>query len=453
MFKKVVIANRGDVTSRIIRTLRTLGIQSVAVYSKADEHAPYLRNADETYFIGESKASESYLNQDALLDVIQKSGADAVHPGYGFLSENAVFARRVQEMGVCFIGPSPKFLEQMANKSHARDLMRSLGLPVGLGSPVLGYKEEELIQASREIGLPVLVKPAGGGGGIGMYPIYKEEDVVSTVERARKMAMRTFSSDEVYFERYMENPRHIEFQVIADQHGDVRHLFERDCSIQRRHQKVIEEAPAPNRSENLTKLAKTITDVLQKLGYDNIGTVEMLFDEDGSYSFLEMNTRLQVEHAVTEEITGIDLVEAQIRAAAGEKLADFLPDHIERKGHAIEARVYAEDPNRFLPSPGPLRKFNPPVNNGIRVETGYEKGSVVTPFYDPMIAKVIVHDITRKGAIEQLTKALTQFEVEGIKTNLPFLIHVLQSNEFSSGNVHTNLVSLIGNRLLEKGGI
>jgi acetyl-CoA carboxylase, biotin carboxylase subunit len=440
MFKKVVIANRGDVTSRIIRTLRAMNIQSVAVYSKADEHAPYLKDADETYLIGPPKASDSYLNQDAILQVIRESGADAVHPGYGFLSENASFARRVQEQGVCFIGPSPEFLEQMANKSQARELMKKLGLPVGLGSPVLGYKEEELIQASRAIGLPVLVKPAGGGGGIGMYPIYKEEDVVSTVERARDMAMRAFSSDEVYFERYMENPRHIEFQLIADQHGNVRHLFERDCSIQRRHQKVLEEAPAPYRTEDLTRLAVTMTEVLQNLGYDNIGTVEMLFDEDGSYSFLEMNTRLQVEHAVTEEITGIDLVEAQIRAAAGEKLSDFLPVRIERKGFAIEARVYAEDPNRFLPSPGPLHRFRPPIREGIRVETGYAEGSVVTPFYDPMIAKVIAHNVTREDAIKHLKEALEDFEIDGIKTNLPFLIHVLQSEEFTSGNIHTNLV-------------
>ncbi|WP_246197195.1 acetyl-CoA carboxylase biotin carboxylase subunit [Cytobacillus depressus] len=443
-FHKVVVANRGDVARRAIRALRTLGIRSVAVYSEADAGAPYLAEADEAYLIGEAQAQASYLNQDALLKVLKDTGADGVHPGYGFLSENTEFAARVENAGARFIGPAPRWIDAMSHKSQARELMAKYGMPIGLGSGILSDVQEEIIAQGRQIGFPVLVKPAGGGGGIGMLPAHDEEELLKVVERARSLAFRSFSNNQVYLEKYMVQPRHIEFQILGDQHGGVQHLFERDCSVQRRHQKIIEEAPAPavDRKE-IDGLAQQITKVLQDIGYDNIGTVEMLRGSDGSYSFLEMNTRLQVEHAVTEEITGVDLVVAQIRSAAGERLSNILPANIERNGHAIEVRVYAEDPKNFFPSPGKLNTFRTPSGNGIRVETGYAEGMTVTPYYDPMIAKVIAHAENREKTIEILTESLKEFDVSGIKTNIPFLLKSLASEQFRAGEVHTGLSSTI----------
>lgn len=443
IFKKVLIANRGDVTRRVIRTLRLLGIKSVAVYSKADAGLPYLEEADEVYPIGESRAQSSYLNQEVLLEVIKQSGADAVHPGYGFLSEDVTFASRIQNMGARFIGPSTQWLETMANKNTARKMMASYGMPIGSGSGIIGDDLNAIQAEGQRIGYPVLVKPAGGGGGIGMLSANNGDELVKAVQQAKSLAMRSFANDEVYLEKYFINPRHIEFQILGDSYGDVCHFFERDCSVQRRHQKVIEESPAVGiHSDELASLAQTITNVLKDMKYDNIGTVEMLRGNDGSYSFLEMNTRLQVEHAVTEEVTGIDLVAAQIRSAAGEKLSSILnPSQLKQQGHAIEVRVYAEDPHTFFPSPGKLNEFRPPVGEGIRVETGYAEGTMVTPFYDPMIAKVIVHAETREKAINQLIDALKTFAISGVKTNIPFLINTLSSEAFQSGAIHTGLVT------------
>ncbi|OLS40721.1 biotin carboxylase [Bacillus sp. MRMR6] len=437
-FTKVVVANRGDVARRIIRALTTLKISSVAVYSEADASAPYLSEADEAYCIGPAPALSSYLNQDAILKVIKKSGADAVHPGYGFLSENWEFAKKVEENGVCFIGPSYNWIRDMGNKNLARNMVQKYGMPVAQGSDTLGTDMEEILNEGRRIGFPVLIKPAGGGGGIGMLPAHNESELKTMVERARFLANRSFNNDQLYMEKLFVKPRHIEFQVLADRYGNVQHLFERDCSIQRRHQKVIEESPSPNVRE-IDRLAEQIQSVLERMGYDNIGTVEMLRGNDGSFHFLEMNTRLQVEHAVTEEITGIDLVISQIKLAAGESLSDVLPETIERNGHAIEARVYAEDPVTFFPSPGRLTVFRPPVDSSIRIETGYQEGMEVTPYYDPMIAKVIVHENTRNLAIKKLQQALLQFDIQGIKTNIPFIIDMLKTEEFLSGNVHTGL--------------
>ena len=441
MFHKVIVANRGAVASRVLRALNEMGIRSVALYSEADAGAPYLAMASETYAIGPPPARESYLNQDLILDIIRQSRADGLHPGYGFLSENASFAQRVIDAGAHFIGPSPKWIDAMGHKTKARELAAQHGMPMSKGSPVLPMDNDLILQAARDIGYPVLVKPAGGGGGIGMLPAKDEAALLETVERSRSMASRGFGNAEVYLERLFERPRHVEFQILGDQHGNVAHLFERDCSTQRRNQKVIEEAPGPNiPRDKVNAVAEHITGILRKIGYDNIGTVEMLMGADGSFNFLEMNTRLQVEHGVTEEITGVDLVKAQIRSAAGEKLSDILPAKIEIQGHAIQARVYAEDPKNFFPSPGKLNVFRPPMDGSVCVETGFAEGRDVTPHYDPMIAKVIAHAPTRAAAIDKLIGALEAFEIQGLKHNLPAVIAILKSEPFRAGDVHTGLI-------------
>jgi acetyl-CoA carboxylase, biotin carboxylase subunit len=441
MFNKVLVANRGAVASRVLRALNEMGIKSVAVYSEADAGAPYLEMASETYAIGPAPARESYLNQDTIVDVARKSGVDGIHPGYGFLSENAGFAEKISAAGVRFIGPSPRWIDAMGHKTKARELAAQYGMPMSKGSGVLPADADAVMAAAREIGFPVLVKPAGGGGGIGMLPAKDETQLLDAVERSRSLASRGFGNAEVYLERLIERPRHVEFQVLGDQHGALRHLYERDCSVQRRNQKVIEEATAPNVPRaKIQEVADHIAGIMQKMGYDNIGTVEMLLGADGAFSFLEMNTRLQVEHGVTEEVTGVDLVKAQIRSAAGERLADILPQKIETHGHAIQARVYAEDPKNFFPSPGKLTVFRPPQDKSVRVETGFAEGRDVTPHYDPMIAKVIVHADTRSGAIDKLIDALEAFEIQGLKNNIPAVLGILRSEQFRAGDVHTGLI-------------
>ena len=441
MFSKVVVANRGAVAARVLRALHEMGIKSAAVYSEADYGAPYLEMASEAYAIGAAPARDSYLNQDVLLDVIKRSGADGVHPGYGFLAENAGFAQRVGDAGVRFIGPSPQWIDAMGHKTRARELAAQHGMPMSKGSDVLPAEPAAILAAARAIGYPVLVKPAGGGGGIGMLPAKDESELLAVVERSRSMASRGFGNAEVYLERLFERPRHVEFQVLGDRHGAAVHLFERDCSVQRRNQKVIEEAPGPALDRpQVDAVADRIAAIMRAIGYDNIGTVEMLMSAGGEFSFLEMNTRLQVEHGVTEEVTGIDLVVAQIRSAAGEKLGAILPQTIAVTGHAIQARVYAEDPKSFFPSPGKLTVFRPPQDHTIRIETGYAEGRDVTPYYDPMIAKVIVHAASRDAAIERLAQALGAFDIKGPKTNIPAVLMILRSEQFRSGQVHTGLL-------------
>lgn len=441
MFNKILVANRGAVAARVLRALNAMGIQSVAVYSEADAGAPYLAMASETYAIGPAAARESYLDQDKILDVMKRSQADGLHPGYGFLSENAGFAQRVLDAGARFIGPSPKWIDAMGHKTRARELAATYGMPMSQGSDVLPANPEAILAAARAIGFPVLVKPAGGGGGIGMLPAKDESELLQVVERSRSMATRGFGNAEVYLERLLERPRHIEFQVLGDQHGNAVHLFERDCSTQRRNQKVIEEAAAPDLSrEEATAVADKIAGIIRKMGYDNIGTVEMLRGADGSFNFLEMNTRLQVEHGVTEEVTGVDLVQAQIRSAAGLRLTEILPEKIEIRGHAIQARVYAEDPKNFFPSPGKLTVFRPPQSDGVRVDTGFEQGRDITPHYDPMIAKVIARADTREAAIDKLIDALEAFEIQGLKNNIPAVVAILRSEPFRAGRVHTGLI-------------
>lgn len=441
MFSKVLVVNRGAVAARVLRALNAMNIPSVAVYSEADHHAPYLEMASQTFAIGSAPARESYLNQDTLIDVLRQSGADGLHPGYGFLSENAGFAQKVIDAGSSFIGPSPKWIDAMGHKTRARDIAAQYGMPMSQGSDVLPDDNDAIIAAARKIGFPVLVKPAGGGGGIGMLPAKDEAELLTAVERSRSMASRGFGTTEVYLEKLIERPRHVEFQILGDQHGGAMHLFERDCSTQRRNQKVIEEAPGPEiPRDKAVAVADQIAGIMRTMGYDNIGTVEMLLGADGSFNFLEMNTRLQVEHGVTEEVTGVDLVRAQIRSAAGEKLGDILPGKAEIKGHAIQARVYAEDPKNFFPSPGKLTVFRPPEGEGIRVDTGYAEGRDVTPHYDPMIAKVIVRAATREAAINKLIEALGGFDIQGLKHNIPAVINILRSEQFRAGRVHTGII-------------
>ena len=445
MFKKVLVANRGAVAARIIRALREMGIPSVAVYSEADSDLPYLAEADEKVSIGASPATQSYLNIDAILAAASATKADALHPGYGFLSENPEFARRVIQAGLIFIGPSPEWIESMGHKTQARKLMMKHDMPMCQSSEVLQGNLQEKCRRAADIGFPLLIKPAAGGGGIGMIAVHSPEALPEALEKAEGLAQRSFGSAELYAERLFVRPRHIEFQIIADNYGNATHLFERDCSIQRRHQKVIEEAGAPAIDPHeITAMTDSIVRIMKDIKYNNIGTVETLYDADAGFSFLEMNTRLQVEHGVSEEVTGVDIVKSQIALAAGKGLFDVVPKDLGApKGHAIQARIYAEDPWRSIPSPGLLKVFRMPKGPGIRIETGYGEGNRVSPYYDPMVAKIIAHGSDRDSAIDTLRDALLSTQIEGIKTNIPFLLAALSDPTFCQGIVHTNLASEI----------
>lgn len=443
--RRVLVANRGAVAARVIRTLRRLGIESVAVHSEADAELPYVRAADHAVGIGPAPAQQSYLNQARLLEVARETGVDAVHPGYGFLSENADFADAVQQQGLCFIGPSPHWIRALGHKTQARAFMAEQGMPQAASSPVLAGIDEAQAAAAR-IGYPVLIKPAGGGGGIGMLPAHDARELTAAWAKASGIAAKFFGTSELYLEKLIKAARHIEFQVLADHHGEVRILFERDCSVQRRHQKVVEEArPVGIPEAELADMRTLLSSLLSRIRYDVIGTVEMLYTPQDGFVFLEMNTRLQVEHAVTEEITGVDIVEAQIRLAAGERMDAVLSTHPRPSGHAIEARIYAEDPVRFLPSPGLLTRFELPTDDGVRVETGYAPGASITPFYDPMIAKLVTHGSDRMDAIERLRAALAQTHIEGVKTNIPFIQRVLTHADFVSGRIDTDIVQRVLN--------
>lgn len=448
MFKKILVANRGAVAARIIRALQDSGIQSVAVYSHADADLPYIAQADERVCIGEAVARQSYLNVDAIVNAACATGADAIHPGYGFLSENAEFARKVMQAGKVFIGPAAKWIESMGHKTQARELMKQHAMPMCQSSQVL---HGDLAQQSRQaaaVGFPLLIKPAAGGGGIGMLSVHSPEQLPAALEKARGLAQRSFGNGQLYAEQLFERPRHIEFQIIADNYGNAIHLFERDCSIQRRHQKVIEEAGAPAiERATILSMADTAAHIMKTIQYNNIGTIETLYDQNRGFSFLEMNTRLQVEHGVTEEVTGVDIVKSQIALAAGQRLSDVIPADLQPpKGHAIQARIYAEDPWRWIPSPGLLEVFRLSAGPGIRIETGYAEGNRISPYYDPMIAKVIAHGANRRQAIARLSEALSDSVVEGIKTNIPFLVAALQDNDFQEGKIHTQLADDIVKR-------
>lgn len=443
MFRKVLVANRAAVAHRVIRALREMGIPSVAVYSEADADLPYWKEADEAYLIGPAPAQASYLNQERILQVALETGADALHPGYGFLAENADFAETVENAGIKFIGPRPELIRTLGHKTGARDLMRGHGMPMTESSGVL-TDIEAMRSAASSLGYPLLLKPAGGGGGIGMLPLRSEADIEPAWTQARALAERFFGQADLYLEQLIEDPRHIEFQFLADRYGNVRCIFERDCSTQRRHQKVIEEAPAPALDrEQVQAMAARLETILAALNYDVIGTVEMLYTPRSGFVFLEVNTRLQVEHAVTEVVTGVDLVQAQIRLAAGARLEEILPEEPVLRGHAIEARIYAEDPLRFIPSPGKLKKFLPPEMEGVRVETGYCSDVRVSSYYDPMLAKVIAWGETRERALDRLAEALQAFQIEGPKNNIPFILQVLENPEFRAGVLSTSMVERV----------
>jgi 3-methylcrotonyl-CoA carboxylase alpha subunit len=447
LFRKLLIANRGEIAVRVMRTARRLGIATVAVYSDADANAAHVAAADEAWRVGPPPARESYLDIEAILAAARKSGAEAIHPGYGFLSENANFAEACAAAGVVFVGPPPAAIRAMGLKDRAKVLMAKAGVAVVPGYQGDDQSPARLAQAAKETGFPVLIKAVAGGGGKGMRRVDAAAEFEAALESAKREALSAFGDDRVLIEKYVSRPRHVEVQVFADRHGNAVHLFERDCSLQRRHQKVIEEATAPGMSEAMrAKMGAAAVKAAEAVGYVGAGTVEFIADaSDGlredRFWFMEMNTRLQVEHPVTEAITGLDLVEWQLRVAAGERLPKGQGD-LRPHGHAIEARLYAEDPQReFLPSVGRLEHLRLPKEaNGIRVDTGVREGDDVTMFYDPMIAKVIAWDSTREGAAAKLAEALAQTEVAGVRTNAGFLVRLLMRPEFLAGDIDTGLI-------------
>ena len=433
MFKKVLIANRGEIALRIHRACKEMGIKTVAVHSKADENSMVVRLADESVCIGPASAKDSYLNIPAILTAAAITGAEAIHPGYGFLSENAEFARMVEEHGFVFIGPKPEHIDSMGDKVTAKETVQALGLPVVPGSAGALTSVEDAKKTAEEFGLPVIIKAASGGGGKGMKVVRKMEDLSELYSTARSEAKANFGDDTVYMEKFLEKPRHIEIQVFGDGRGGGVHLGERDCSIQRRHQKVIEEGPSPVLTdEQRAYIGGLSADVVRKMGYRGAGTFEFLF-EDGKFYFMEMNTRIQVEHPVTEMITGIDLVVEQIRIAAGEELT-FQKDHIRLRGHAIEIRVNAEDPKTFAPSPGKITEYHAPGGLGVRMDSAIYKGYSIPPYYDSMVGKLIVHGRNREECLRRLNRAIDETVIEGIKTSLPLQKWIIAQDDFKNGN-------------------
>ncbi|MAQ14297.1 MAG: acetyl-CoA carboxylase biotin carboxylase subunit [Sandaracinus sp.] len=441
-FSKVLVANRGEIAVRVMRTLREMGIRSVAVYSEADRDALHVRMADEAVAIGPAPSRESYLVGEKILEACRKTGAEAIHPGYGFLSENAGFARACEAAGITFIGPDASAMEAMGSKTAAREKMMAAGVPVVPGANVT--EPEALKKAAEELGYPVMLKASAGGGGKGMRLVEKAEDLVDSFERARSEAANAFGDDTVYIEKAIVGPRHIEIQVLADSHGNCVHLFERDCSIQRRHQKVIEESPSPFGLADDAKIAEmgeVAVQAAKAVDYRGAGTVEFLMGSDGSFYFLEMNTRLQVEHPITELVTGMDLVREQVRVAAGEELG-YDQSAVTRRGHAIECRVYAEDPDRgFMPSPGPIEVLRRPTGPGVRDDSGTYEGSEVPSHYDPMVSKLCVWAATREQAVQRMRRALSEYVVTGIKTSVPFHLRVMDHPDFVAGEYDTGFIA------------
>jgi acetyl-CoA carboxylase biotin carboxylase subunit len=433
LFRKILIANRGEIALRIQRACRELNIPTVAVHSTADADAMHVRLADESVCIGPPPARESYLNVAAILSAASITGADAIHPGYGFLSENAGFAEMVEAHGVTFIGPSPAHIRMMGDKIAAKAAMASLGVPLVPGSDGAVVDLETAQAVAKRIGYPVMIKAAAGGGGRGMKVALDPAGLENALRMARTESQAAFGNDAVYIEKYLDRPRHIEMQILADEHGSVVHFGERDCSLQRRHQKLLEEAGSPAISpETRDALGKVATDALKQLGYRNVGTLEFLY-QDGQFAFIEMNTRLQVEHPVTEMVCGVDLVREQIRIATGETLGYGQSD-IRFSGHAIECRVTAEDPETFVPSPGRVTAFHAPGGLGVRVDSALYAGYIVPPYYDSMVAKLIVHAPTRLDAINRLRRALDEFAIMGIKTTIPLHRRIVDDHDFQAGD-------------------
>jgi acetyl-CoA carboxylase biotin carboxylase subunit len=438
--RKILIANRGEIAVRVIRACSELGIRSVAVYSDPDRASLHVRKADEAYHIGPAPARESYLSIEKIINTAKQCGTDAIHPGYGFLSENAAFAQACSDAGIKFIGPKASAMQIMGSKTDARRAMEAAGIPFVPGSSH-GLTYDEAVRVANQLGYPVMLKAAAGGGGKGMRLVRAAAELKSAYESASSEAARAFSSEEVYLEKFIEQPRHIEVQVFGDEHGNLVYLGERECSLQRRHQKVIEEAPSPVVDEGMRRrMGETAVQVARTAGYTNAGTVEFLVDADKNFYFLEMNTRLQVEHPVTEFVTGLDLVQLQIHIAAGEKLP-FTQDEIKMRGHAIECRVYAEDPdNNFFPSPGRITRLISPSGPGIRRDSGMYEGWTVPLEYDPLLAKLIGYAQTRDEAIARLQRALVEYFVGGIKTNISLFRRILRDPEFQAGNIDTGFL-------------
>jgi acetyl-CoA carboxylase biotin carboxylase subunit len=440
MFKKIVIANRGEIAVRVIRACRELGVRSVAVYSDVDRDALHVRYADEAYHCGEPRASESYLRMDRILEIARESGAEAIHPGYGFLAENGDFADLCAAAGIAFVGPSGDVMRAMGDKVRARETMQKAGVPIVPGT-TKPLSDDEATRFAAEIGFPVMVKATAGGGGKGMRLVKQASEMEQALKRARGEARASFGNDALYVEKFVEQPRHIEIQILADRHGNTIHLFERECSVQRRHQKVIEEAPGNGITPELReRMGRAAVAAARAVDYVGAGTCEFLVDAKLDFYFLEMNTRVQVEHAITEAITGVDIVKTMIRAAAGEPLG-IAQEDLRISGHAIEARIYAEDPEQnFAPSPGKIIVYRPPDGIGVRVDSGVYQGANVTVFYDPMVGKLIAWGQDRREAIDRLRRALSEFVVKGIKTSIPFHQKVLRHPVFLAGRYDTGFI-------------
>ena len=441
MFRKVLVANRGEIALRVLNACRELGIRTVAVYSEADRNSLHVRFADEAICIGPPRPADSYLHVPAVISAAEIANVDAIHPGYGLLSENANFAEVCRASNIKFIGPPPEVTRLMGEKEKARQAMKAAKVPILPGSDGVIATVEEAQQVAAEIGYPVILKAKAGGGGRGMRIVRTNDELPNLFHAASSEAANAFGNGELYMEKFIEQPRHIEFQVLADEHGHVTTLFERECSIQRRHQKLIEEAPSLQVTPKLREeIGKTLCRCLSEIGYQNAGTVEFLMDEDRKLYFIEMNTRIQVEHPVTEAITGIDLVKAQLRIASGERLSDILPDKIGIRGHSIECRINAEHPIKFTPSAGKITAFNVPGGNGVRVDTAQYSEGVVPPYYDSLIAKLIVHGVDREEAIAKMERALSQFVVQGIDTSISLHQEIFADPEFRAGNFDTKFM-------------
>ncbi|MCK9417773.1 MAG: acetyl-CoA carboxylase biotin carboxylase subunit [Nitrospirae bacterium] len=445
MFKKILIANRGEIALRIIRACKEMGIKTVAVHSTADANSLHVRFADESVCIGPPKSSDSYLNVPSIISAAEITDTEAIHPGYGFLAENSSFAEICNSTGIRFIGPSPESIKQMGDKARARETAQKAGVPVLPGSKGVVTEESSAIEIARELGFPVIVKASAGGGGKGMRVVMEEAEFANAFVMAQTEALAAFGNADVYLEKYILQPRHIEIQIMADEKGNIVYLGERECSIQRRHQKLIEEAPSVIVDDGLRKkMGEMAVAIAKSVKYRNAGTIEFLMDEHGKFYFMEMNTRIQVEHPVTEMVTGIDIVKEQIRVAAGLPLS-FTQKDIRIKGHSIECRINAEDPEKFTPSPGTVTAFNPPGGLGVRVETAAYTQYVIPPYYDSMIAKLIVHAETRADAIMRMKRALNEFIIEGVKTTIPLHIKILDDPQFQKGDISTKFMERYNN--------
>ncbi len=440
-FRKILIANRGEIALRVISACRDLGIPTVAVYSEADRYSLPVRFADEAVCIGPAKSARSYLDIPSIISAAEITNVDAIHPGYGFLSENARFAEVCKESGIKFIGPTPHVIKEMGVKERARAIMRDYGVPILPGSAGVLSSAEEAIELAEQIGYPVILKASAGGGGRGMRVVNKPEELPGLLAQAQSEAGASFSSADVYLEKFVTKPRHIEFQILADEHGDVEILGERECSIQRRHQKLLEESPSPVlRADERERVMAKLREALKAIGYTNAGTVEFLMDDTGDLYFIEVNARIQVEHPVTEMVTGIDLVKSQIRIAAGEHLSDLITRPIRPTGHAIECRINAENPDTFAPSPGRITALNLPGGIGVRVDTHAFTDGVIPPYYDSLVAKLICYGATRAEAIQRMRRALSMFVVEGIYTSIPLHLKILSNPDFVAGDFDTHFI-------------